>query len=189
MRDPSVNRCSLTGLGAGEKGPTAAGPSPSSDGDPDLALTAIDRASADELPAIAMVGGLAGGADDDRGHPDRIAADLAGRRALLARLGGPGPDDRDPDRKPGGDALLKAVVQDERVADDQAERVHVPAEVAVHLDEHVEHAEVTFSSGNRTRRKVLAIVPFDCRGHVVTIAYDRETALGRAGSATMSPIG
>src|SRR5207253_8891347 len=49
----------------------------------DLSVASIDRAGADVFPAIAVVGRVARGADDDGAGRDRLAADLADRRAGL----------------------------------------------------------------------------------------------------------
>src|SRR4051812_32443056 len=91
-------------------------PTQASCGDTPLAIATIDRTGAHELPAIAMVGRMAGLAQDGRGG-DRLAAHLADRRARVGELGGAGRDDRDPLAQPCGHPLSQAVVDDQGLPD------------------------------------------------------------------------
>src|SRR5690348_14501474 len=74
-----------------------------------LAVAAVDRAGADELPAVAVMGRLARRAED-AGDDDRLAADLADRGPGVVERRGAGGDDRDAFVELGGHTLTEAVV-------------------------------------------------------------------------------
>src|SRR3954452_20293393 len=89
-----------------------------------LPVTAVDRARADELPAVAMVWGPTGHAEDARGD-NGLAADLADRQTRLLERRLPGRDDRDPLTHPGRHAVLQAVMDHQRLADGEQQRFGV----------------------------------------------------------------
>ena len=83
----------------------------------DLAAAAVDRASPDVFPALAVVGRAAARAEDDGSAVDDLAADLADRRP--ARRPRPGRDWSTieiPSRHPPADADLEAVVDHQCLA-------------------------------------------------------------------------
>ena len=65
-------------------------------GHADFTVAPIDRAGADVFPAVAVVGCIAGGTDDHGAGENRLAADLADRRAGILRPGVRLVDDRNP---------------------------------------------------------------------------------------------
>ena len=101
----------------------------------DLAVAAVDRAGADELPAVAVVGGPAGRADHP-GFDDRLAADLADRRAGVLGVGRARPRrSRSPGRAGWRRPIWRPSWIDQRLVDGEEQRLGLRGEVAVDLHE------------------------------------------------------
>src|SRR5262249_51210684 len=100
-----------------------------------FAVAAVDRAGTDVLPAIAMMRGVAGGADDDGPGGDRLAADLADRRAGVLLPGLRTVHHRAAPAHPALPALEEAVVDQQGLADGLGECLAALTEIAVDLDQ------------------------------------------------------
>lgn len=97
-----------------------------------FAVAAVNRATADKLPAIAMMRRLADHADDARGV-DGYAANLT-ERGSFVRFRGSGRNNRDPLGHPATDALMEAVENHQGLADSLQKPIGIQGEIAVYLN-------------------------------------------------------